>query len=146
MSNIGTVLKAEITRLSQKSVRANLRPIQQASSSHRSQLAALKKQVQQLERQVNALQRGIKKALPTPKADEGTKVRFTAKGLSSLRSRLGLSAAEFGQLLQVSAQTIYKWENKKASPRKAQIPAIAGLRKIGKREIKARLETLKASG
>jgi len=56
-----------------------------------------------------------------------------------MRSRLDLSAADFGRLLNVGAQTIYNWETEKTKPRPAQLPAIAALRKIGKREARARL-------
>lgn len=144
MPNIALVLKTEISRLSKKEVRALLRPVQQVSSSQRKQLANLRKQVQQLERQVAALVRGAEKRRPEPAAadEEGISFRFTAKGLRSLRGRLGLSAEDFGQLVQVGGQTIYNWESQKTTPRRAQVPAIAALRKIGKREARARLEAL----
>jgi len=146
MPNIGTILKTEISRVSKRDIRAQLRPIQAASSAHRKQLAALKKQVQQLERQLAALMRGSKKTNPAAEVEEEAKFRFTAKGLRSLRGRLGLSAADFGRLLQVGGQTIYNWENGKTSPRRAQVPVIAGLRKLGKRELKVRLEALGDGG
>lgn len=99
MSNIGAVLKGEISRVSKRATRAQLGPILQASSSQRKQLSALKKQVQHLERQVAALLRGTGKAVPVAETEEPVKFRFTAKGLRSLRRRLGLSAGEFGHLL-----------------------------------------------
>jgi DNA-binding XRE family transcriptional regulator len=72
-------------------------------------------------------------------------MRFSAKGLQSHRSRLGLSASEFGKLLGVSAQTIYNWEHEAARPRDEQLGKLAGLRGIGKREAVARLEHLASS-
>jgi DNA-binding transcriptional regulator YiaG len=44
-----------------------------------------------------------------------------------------------GTLIGVSAQTIYNWEAGKTRPRQNQLAAIAAIRKMGKREIKAQL-------
>lgn len=71
-----------------------------------------------------------------------TKVRFVAKGFKSLRQRLGLTAGEMGELLGVSAQSIYSWEAGNTSPRKQQLAKIAMLRGMGKREVSAILETM----
>lgn len=52
------------------------------------------------------------------KAEETTKApRFSAKGLNAQRARLELSAADFGKLLGVSAQSIHNRETEKANPR-----------------------------
>jgi DNA-binding XRE family transcriptional regulator len=140
MPNIGAVFKNEIARLSKKVVREHLGPIQSATTSHRKQLAALKKQVQALEREVASLRRMASKVNPKPAVDVSTSHRFNVKGLKSLRSRLGLSAEDFGRLIEVSAQTIYNWEGQKTLPRPKQIAGIASLRGIGKREARARLD------
>lgn len=139
MPNVAQVLKGEISRLSNKVVRAHVEPIRSATSVQRKQLSLLKKQVELLQREVAALRRTSAKAVPQPEAIDGAKYRFSAKGLRSLRSRLGLSAEEFGRLLQVSAQSIYKWENEKATPRRSQLGPLAELRTIGKREARSRL-------
>jgi DNA-binding XRE family transcriptional regulator len=69
-------------------------------------------------------------------------MRFNAKGFATMRRRLGLSAAEMGLLVGVSAQTIYNWEAEKSRPRQQQVAAVASLRGVGKRVAKARLEEL----
>jgi transcriptional regulator with XRE-family HTH domain len=56
-----------------------------------------------------------------------------------LRQKLGLSANEMGRLLGVSGQSIYLWEAGKAKPRASQLPAIAKVRKMGKREVRSQL-------
>ena len=38
-----------------------------------------------------------------------------------------------------SGQSIYKWEQGKAKPRASQLPAIAAARKMGKKEVAAKL-------
>lgn len=145
MPNIGTLLKNEITRLASKAVRQQTSALQTASSSQRRQLSALKKQVQALEKEVAKLRRGAASGAKAAAAAEGTPTRFVAKGLVSLRHRLGLGAKDFGLLLGVSMQTIYNWETKKTVPRPAQVAAIAALRGIGKKEARARLDALSAS-
>ncbi len=82
-------------------------------SSYRSEIADLKRRLQALEKQAS---RGPK---PAPKVaavsqDSETKHRFSAKGLATHRQRLGLSAADYGALLEVSALTVYKWEGGQA--------------------------------
>jgi DNA-binding transcriptional regulator YiaG len=142
MPNIGEVLKGEIARLSKKAVRTQVRPVQAAASAQRKQLAALKKQMQALQRELATLKRGGGTAKPEPESEEGTKFRFTANGLKSLRARLGLNAEDFGRLVDVGGQTIYNWEHKKTTPRRSQLPAIASLRKMGKKEARAKLQAL----
>jgi DNA-binding XRE family transcriptional regulator len=52
------------------------------------------------------------------------------------------SAITMGALLDVSAQSIYSWEAGNSSPRKQQLPKIAMLRGMSKREVSAILEKL----
>ena len=103
--------------------------------NHRHEIAALKRQVASLERQVTLLLR--KNANSRPEASRETAarpIRFSAKRLQAQRSRLGLSAIDFGRLLGVSAQTIYNWEHEVARPRAEQLGKLAALRGVGKRE------------
>ncbi len=147
MPNIGAMLKQEIARLSRREVRAHGQATKKASAQHRKHIAALRRQVAKLERQVALLQRRVLGASPVAQATSPKqKVRFVAKGLKSQRSRLGLSAADYGRLVGVSAQSVYNWELGHASPRADQVKAIAALRGIGKREAKARLEQVGAKG
>lgn len=140
MANIGSVLKIEITRLSKKVIKEWIGPVQSASATHRRQIAALKKQVADLEKQVQRLAKaaGREKASVTPEI-LNTTPRFQARGLRSLRARLGLSAEEFGRVIGVSGQSVYNWEAEKTVPRLEQVKAIAALRPMGKREVMARM-------
>jgi DNA-binding transcriptional regulator YiaG len=69
-------------------------------------------------------------------------LRFSAKGLASQRRRLGLSAEACGALVGATGQSVYKWESGKIRPRARHLPAIAALRKMGRREAAARLTEL----
>lgn len=147
MPNIGVALKDEIVRLSRKTQKASLTVLQRASADHRRQIAQLKRQIAALHRELARLSKGSAKARPEVDSDDpsGTAHRFQVRGLKSLRARLGLNAEDFGKLVGVSGQSIYNWEHEKATPRAAQVAALALLRGVGKREVLKRLEASPAS-
>jgi len=142
MPNIGTVVREEIVRLSRRECRQQVEPIKKATAQLRHDVAALKRQVAQLERQVAVLSRKVVGAASTKVDSNAKPARFSAKGLQAQRARLDLSAADFGKLVGVSAQSIYNWESEKARPRPEQIAKLAALRALGKRGVAARLEQL----
>jgi DNA-binding transcriptional regulator YiaG len=143
LANIASILKEEITRLARKEIRGETEGLKKASAQYRSEIAALKRRTASLEQQLSRLEKTVNKN-PVVKAepDATAKVRFTAKGFKTIRQRLGLTAAEIGILLDVSAQSIYSWEAGNSSPRKPQLVRIAMLRGMGKREVSAILESL----
>jgi DNA-binding transcriptional regulator YiaG len=145
MPNIGSLLKDEIARVSRREIRRQTGAIKRASTSHRKTIAALRQQVTKLEKQVRLLSSRSARAPAATAASAdsgGTSQRFVAKGFASLRKRLGLSAADLGKLLGVTGQSVYNWEAKKATPRREQVAAIAALRGVGKKDVRARLEQL----
>jgi DNA-binding XRE family transcriptional regulator len=145
MPNIGTLLKQEISRLSRREVRTHVKATKNATAQHRRHIAALKRQVTKLDRQVSLLEHRVLSAPPVAPVNSNTKrVRFVAKGLRWQRERLGLSAADYGRLVGVSAQSIYNWERGRASPRREQLMRLAAFRVISKREAQARLQQLGA--
>jgi DNA-binding transcriptional regulator YiaG len=137
MTSLGTMLKGEITRLSRKEARVQVEPLRKTNATYRRDIAELKRQVALLQRQLTVLGRARKNA--PEQSVEAKPTRFVAKGLRSLRARLGVSAAEFGRLVGASGQSIYNWETGKAVPRAAQMAALAKVRGLGKREAQARL-------
>lgn len=143
------VFKGEITRLARKVVKSEVASLQAASASHRRQIAALKRELAALEKQVRQLGKGVARVAPPAPSQseaEGTPIRFQARGLKTLRAKLGLSAEDFGGLAGVTGQSIYNWEAGKTKPRPAQVAALAPLRGIGKKEAQARLEALSQKG
>jgi len=140
MPNIGSLLKAEISRLSRREIRSEVASLKKASAASRRHIAALKRQVSALEKKASLLaKQGARAPLESTKAT-GQPLRFVAKGFKSLRKRLGMSAPQLAKLLGVSEQSIYNWETKKAIPRKEQFATIIELRGIGKREAQQRLQ------
>jgi len=142
LANIGTLLKEEISRLTRKELRLETQSLRKASAQYRSDIAALKRRTAELEQQLSRLGKTLKNntaAKEEPVAT--TKARITAKGFKALRQRLGLTAAEIGTFLDVTAQTIYNWESGNASPRAQQMARIVVLRGMGKREVQALLQS-----
>jgi len=146
MPNIATVLKQEIARLSRREARGQVSTLKKASNQYRHNIAALKRQVSKLERQVALLAGKVLSgpsgsSVPAAQAgDDGQAPRFMAKGLRSHRKKLGISADDYGRLIGVSGQSVYNWERGSARPRASQIAALAAVRSIGKREALVRLE------
>ncbi len=138
MPNVAAVLKDEIVRLSGKSVRRQVAPLRSAAAMQRRSIATLRRQLLALQREVSALRRSQAMA-PRAPATQAPPARFIAKGLISLRRRLGLSATDLGTLIGVSALTVYSWENKKSRPRADKVARIGELRALGKREAQAML-------
>lgn len=141
MANLNSILKAEMSRLARKEIRAVMDPLRTASAAHRKEIAELKRQVASLQRELKGLSRPSRMSPATGEASTGS-TRFSAKGLKSMRARLGISAAEFGLLIGASGQSVYNWETGKAVPRAAQQAGLAGLRGVGKREAAKRLASL----
>ena len=140
MANIGALLKSEISRLSRREIRKEVLPLRRSAAAHRREIAALKRTIAALDRRSEALAKSATRQNDKVVTSDERQTRFVAKGLVSLRKRLGLSATELARLLGVSMQSVYNWEHKKAAPRKEQVAAIAALRSIGKREAQARLD------
>ncbi len=140
MPNFASVLKDEIVRLAKKEVRREVEGLKKASAQYRSEIAGLKRRVAELEKQQSRIEKQGTRKVATEVAGEGaTRLRFSAKRLAAQRQKLGLTAADMGSLVGVSAQTIYNWEAEKSRPRQQQLVAIATLRGMGKRQAKAQL-------
>lgn len=143
MPNIASALKEEIARVARKEIRKETEGLKKASAQFRAEISTLKRRIADLEKVAVRLSRtaGIEKKTKAD-PDQAPRVRFSAKGLASLRQRFGLTAADMGALLGVSSQTIYNWEAEKSSPRQKQLEAYATVRGLGKKQVAARLEAL----
>lgn len=143
MPNIGTFLRDEISRLCRREIRKEVASVKKASAAYRHDIAGLKRQLAALQRKAVSLEKRSKVPGNDKPSLPDRPVRFVAKGVRSLRSRLGLSAPQLALLLGVSEQSVYNWETRKATPRKEQLAAIVAMRGIGKREAQQRLEAIK---
>ncbi|MCY1243406.1 hypothetical protein D9M72_564200 [compost metagenome] len=143
MPNIASILKAEISRVARKEVRTEIETLKKASAQYRSAIAALRRQVDSLEKEFKRANKGTERARSAPGSTPATEQvpvrRFSATRLAAHRGKLGLSAAAYGSLVGVSGQTIYHWEQGKARPRAAQLQTLAGVRAMGKRDVQAHM-------
>ena len=144
MSSFADQLKSEIARIARKEVRAETGALKKANAQYRAEIAALKRRLLEAERALARLARNADRAggsasEPEQQASPAQGLRFRVAGFASLRKKLGLSAADMGKLIGVSAQSVYHWETGKSRPRAAQLAAIAAVRQLGKREVMERL-------
>ena len=137
MANLSSVIKSEITRLARKEIKAATDPLRKTSAVYRREIAELKRNVASLRREIKTHARPVRAEKDVAKKTRN--VRFSTRGLKTLRVRLGVSAADFGRLIGASGQSIYNWESGKAVPRASQQAAILAVRVLGKREAARRL-------
>ena len=133
-----------LSRLARKEIRQSVDPF-------RKQVVELRRRLREAERTIAQLQRSAKRAVaapdpagvivPDPDGDgEGHQVRISAASVRKHRERLRLTQAEMAALLGVTPFTIHRWEKGLASPRGASREAFSALRKMGVREVRARLD------
>jgi len=140
MSNFAAQLKTEISRIAKKESRTQAAVLKKAQTTHRAEIADLKRRIASLEAVVRRLGKTTARSTtPAKQEDEPQGLRFRADGFASLRKKFGVSAAQMALLLGVSNQSVYHWETGKSKPRAAQLQAIAAVRKLGKKEVAQRL-------
>jgi DNA-binding transcriptional regulator YiaG len=144
MPNIAVTFRQEITRLARREIRSQTQGLRKASAQFRRDIAGLKRHASKLKSEVARLERRAGKDFAQQITEAAPpKSRFTAKGVISQRSSLGISAADYGKLIGVTGHTVYKWEHGTSRPRRAQLSALASIRRLGKREALARLEQMR---
>lgn len=152
MPNLATLLKEEISKLARKEVQDQMRTFAKDIKEQDARIARLEKQGDQPKAKTKAKAKAKAKAdqpapaeeaaaAPAPKRN--SKTRFSPASLKTNRKRLNLSQADVGILLGTSTNTVLRWEAGSSKPRGVNLPKIAELSKLGKKEAKQRLEQLK---
>jgi len=144
MPNIASLLKAEIERVTKKQIKAATSPMMSKITALKTELVASKKLIIELQQSLKQLAKS-KPNTTTTSPTKSVNSRITAQGIKSLRKRLGLTAAEVGLLCGCTGASVYKWEAAEAYPRAAQVAAIASLRPMGKKAIRAQLNALQSN-
>ena len=147
MSEIANALKGEITRLARKEIRLQIEPIKKSHAQTKlrvaEQIVDLQKEVTALKTQIKILTKQLSTLRPSEvneQIDVQTSVtqsrqRFSAKSLTTLRNRLGLSYDDIGKLVGASGQAVRKWEDGSSVPREKYKLALLNLRTVGKRDL-----------
>ncbi|MEK7755187.1 MAG: hypothetical protein AAB654_24900 [Acidobacteriota bacterium] len=144
MSNLAVALRQEIMRLARREIRSQTQGLRKASAQFRREIAQLKRHASELRSEVARIERQVgKDVVPQLTDANSAKARFHAKSVLSKRRSLGLSAADYGKLIGVTGHTIYKWEHGTSRPRRAQLAALASIRRLRKTEALARLEQMR---
>ena len=154
MPDIAELLGKEIGRLAKIKVREELESLTK-------QLKEIKQIVSEQNRRLTYFEKAIAKqakqageseseaeAAPSEGYEISVKrprsVRMTPAAVKSLRKRLKLSQRDMGLLMDVSANTVIRWEAGKSAPREANREAFTQLKEMGLREVRAKLKELKA--
>lgn len=139
MAGLADALKSEIERVAEKQVKGQLKDLSSTVKDQEREIKNLQRQVSQLEKEL--AKGGSRRAAKAPSRSSAVIPgrRFSPKGLASHRDKLGLSAADYGKLVGVSALSIYNWEQGKTRPRAAQLEKLIAVRDYGKKEAYAAL-------
>ena len=151
MPNLATLLKEEISKIVRKEVQDQVRELQKTVREQRDALARLEKQSGPAKAKAAAKPAAAKPTAAKPtaaepaakvrKAPAGTgdkrkQIRISPNTIKKHRRRLKLSQAELGELLNVSTNTVLRWEAGTSKPRSKHLPGLGQLRSMGLREVK----------
>ena len=151
MPTLAALLKEEISKIVRKEVQHQMREQRDAI------LARLEKQTAPAKAQPKAAPKPkaakAPKAKPAAKAakapaapadtaasDDGAKqIRISPAIIRKHRKRLKLSQAELAKLLNVSTNTVLRWEAGSSKPRSQHLPQLDQLRSMSQRDLKKQL-------
>ena len=149
MPTLAVLLKEEISKIARKEVQDQVRELKQTVREQRDAIARLEKQIGPAKAKAATKPAATKSAAakpaaakPAAKASAGDKrkqLRIAPNTIKKHRKRLKLSQAELGQLLNVSTNTVLRWEAGTSKPRSKHLPGLDQLRTISKRELKKQL-------
>ena len=155
MPTLAALLKEEISKIARKEVQDQVRDLNKTVREQRDAIARLEKQLGSAKakaaakpaakpaaKSAAAKPAAAKPAAKASKASTGDKrkqPRIAPDTIKKHRKRLKLSQAELGKLLNVSTNTVLRWEAGSSKPRGKHLPELAKLRSISQRELKNQL-------
>ena len=141
MPNIATLLKEEISKIARKEVQDQVRELKQTVREQRDAIARLEKQIGSAKAATKsaAAKPAAKTRKPAGDGDRRKQRRIAPNTIKKHRKRLKLSQAELGEILNVSTNTVLRWEAGTSKPRRKHLPGLDQLRTISMRELKKQL-------
>ena len=151
MPSIATLLREEISKIARKEVQDQVRELKQTVREQRDAIARLEKQIGPAKAKAATKSAAAKPAAAKPAAakpaakasagdtDRRKQLRIAPNTIKKHRKRLKLSQAELGEILNVSTNTVLRWEAGTSKPRRKHLPGLDQLRTISKRELKKQL-------
>lgn len=138
MGKMEETLRAEITRLARKELRATVGPLERNVRQLKRRVAQLSKIVARLDESAakkTQSQLAVKVQLKAARSEVET-ARITARVIKNLRKKLGISQEKLAALLDVSPGAVAAWEQNRVRPGGKNKAAIVALRKMGRRDVK----------
>ena len=148
MPSIATLLREEISKIARKEVQDQVRELKQTVRKQRDAIARLEKQLGRAKAKAATKPAAAKPAAAKPAAkvrkpagdtDRRKQLRIAPNTIKKHRKRLKLSQADLGKILNVSTNTVLRWEAGTSKPRSKHLPGLDQLRTISKRELKQQL-------
>ena len=139
MNTFSNAFRAEVIRMARKELKPELQSMRKAITGHRSEIAALKRDVKALTSQLKSAQRqtkvGMVAAPPNqPKVSKRAAREdfvFAPEMLAQMRNALGATQLQMAALLAVSPLSYSRWEKGQAQPRTKQLAKIEELVHMG---------------
>ena len=143
MPTLAALLKEEISKVARKEVQDQVRELKQTVRAQRDAIARLEKQLGSAKAKAATKPAAAKPAAkarkPAGDGDRRKQLRIAPNTIKKHRKRLKLSQADLGKLLNVSTNTVLRWEAGSSKPRGQHLPGLAKLRTMSKRELKEQL-------
>ncbi|MCY3668337.1 MAG: helix-turn-helix domain-containing protein [Gemmatimonadetes bacterium] len=142
MPTLAALLKEEISKIARKEVQDQVRELKQTVREQRDAIARLEKQVGSAKAKAAtkpAAKPAAKVRKPAGDTDKRKQLRISPNTIKKHRKRLKLSQAELGEILNVSTNTVLRWEAGTSKPRSKHLPGLDQLRTISKRDLKKQL-------
>ena len=156
MPTLAALLKEEISKIAQKEVQDQVRELKKTVREQRDAIARLEKQIGPAKAKTKVKAKAKTKAKAKAKAepaaakpaakvskaptvDKRKQSRIAPDTIKKHRKRLKLSQADLGKFLNVSTNTVLRWEAGTSKPRGKHLPELAKLRSISLRELKNQL-------
>ena len=140
MPNVAQVLKDEIRRIARREIRTVCDPLKDQVRTLKDTVKDQKETITQLEKAVSALNGQTDAGAPEVIDDSKPKLRITPGWIKRQRTRLKLSQRELGKAMDVSTNTVVRWEAGTSKPRATHLENFAKLRTLGVRTAKKVLE------
>ena len=139
MNTFSNAFRAEVVRMARKELKPELQGMRKAITGHRSEIAALKREVKNLTSQLKVTQRKTKVVSVAAPSDQPKVSKravreefvFAPGMLTQMRTALGATQNEMAALLAVTPLSYSRWEKGLAQPRTKQLAKIEELARMG---------------
>lgn len=139
MNTFSNAFRAEVVRMARKELKPELQGMRKAITSHRSEIAALKREVKSLTSQLKVTQRKTKVGMVAAPSDQPKASKraaredfvFAPEMLAQMRNALSATPLQMAALLAVSPLTYSRWEKGQAQPRTKQLAKIEEVVNMG---------------